>query len=364
MIELSAPSLVEWLLTGRCNLRCIHCSTWRSGDVPDGLSTPEALALADRVAELKVFNVILSGGEPFLRDDLAEVCGRLAGQGVNVLIPTNGGLVTPAAARRVVAAGPRMVQVSVDGQNAATHDHIRGVAGSFEAALAAIATLQDAGMPGVGISTTISAKNVEELPAIVDLALRLRVRSLNLRLCLPCGRARQEYAALALAPERYRRVLVDFVRWRDELRDRLELASVEPLLALIDADLAQAESDFSGDEFSGCGAGKTACCVWPDGTVSPCSYNDQAAGNVRQQDLGEIWRTSAVFRTYRDFATLVRGACTACDYKRVCAGGCKSRSWGTYGTVSRPDPMCWLASDPPPGPAEPPGPPPATPRGT
>jgi radical SAM protein with 4Fe4S-binding SPASM domain len=344
MIELQTPSLVEWLVTDRCNLRCRHCSTWRAGE-QDEFTTAEACALADRIAALRVFTVILSGGEPFIRDDVAEICGRLSSQGVSVLIPTNGCLVTPEAAARLVAAKPSSVQVSLDGPDAATHDAFRGVAGAFDGALRAVAALQDAGLAAVGVSTTVSALNVDKIPAIIDLAIARGVRALNLRLCMPCGRARQDYAAMVLTPRRYRRLLEDFVRWREELRGRIDLATVEPLLCLVDPELSRAGADFEGDDFSGCGAGKTGCCVWPNGDVSPCAYTDQFAGNVRRDDLGEIWRTSPVFRPYRRYADLVQGVCASCEHKRICAAGCKSRTYGLYGTVSRPDPMCWLAAD-------------------
>lgn len=340
-MPVAVPAQVEWLVTDRCDLRCLHCSTWRTGPARE-FTTAEALSLADTLARLRVPTVTLSGGEPLARADLTDICARLTGQGVRVLVTTNGTLVTAEKAYRLAAAGPSVL-VSLDGADAATHDRLRGTRGAFAAAVRAIGMLQNYGVFHVGVSVTVSGLNVDKLGDIVRLASLIGSDSLTLRLCMPCGRAQRDYDAMAITPDRFRRVLEDFVRWRKEFRGRMEITTRDPLLVLVDPELAAAKAGLAGKEFSGCGAGRTRCCIWPNGNVTPCAYCDEVAGSVKQEDFATIWRTSTVLEPYRDFSALVQGVCTGCEHGRACAAGCKSRSYGVYGTPCRPDPMCWVA---------------------
>jgi radical SAM protein with 4Fe4S-binding SPASM domain len=333
---------VEWLLTARCNLRCLHCSTWRSGSTRE-FSTAEALSLADALGRLRVAAVTLSGGEPFARADLGDICARLSAQGVAVQIATNGTLITSEKARRLAAAGLRAAQVSLDGADPATHDRLRGMRGAFTSAVRAIAALQNNGVPHVGISVTVSALNVDQLEGIIRLASLVGARSVDLRLCLPHGKVVKDAADMAVAPARYRQALTDFVRWRKEFAGRLSITTLDPLLALVDPQRAAEGARLTGEAFTGCGAGRNRCCIWPNGNLTPCAYCDEVAGNARQEDIATIWRTSPVLEPYRSLAALIHGPCVGCEHKHVCAAGCKSRSYGAFGAPGHPDPMCWVA---------------------
>jgi radical SAM protein with 4Fe4S-binding SPASM domain len=88
----------------------------------------------------------------------------------------------------------------------------------------------------------------------------------------------------------------------------------------------------------GCLAGVGFCFVSHVGSVQPCGYFDKPAGNVREQDFGEIWRTSPLFADLRDLEAL-KGKCGACEYKRVC-GGCRARAFERTGDYMAAEPYC------------------------
>ncbi|MFN2229783.1 MAG: radical SAM protein, partial [Anaerolineae bacterium] len=167
---IDAPSLAccVWELTLRCNLRCLHCGATAGSARPDELTTAEALRVADELAALKTDEVTLMGGEVFLRPDWLAVAQALRAGGVQVVVFTNCTLITPERIAQLAALEPRTIGTSIDGGCAAVHDEIRGVPGAFAKTLAAIDDLQAAGLR-VGVITTLTRRNLYELPAIARL---------------------------------------------------------------------------------------------------------------------------------------------------------------------------------------------------
>ncbi len=337
------PMMVEWLLTDLCNLRCVYCSSWDLNRSHEELSTEDALKLLDKMAELQIFSLTLSGGEPLCRKDIYLIVKHASDLGIRVSIPTNGYFVNATTAKKLVESNPRSIQVSVDGANAETHDSLRGVQGSFTKAINAVKYFKDTGFERINISTTVTKTNYDEVPEIVDMALELGAFGYSIRVCMPCGKARGTYEQLRVTPNQWKKMLEYLVERRRTLGDSLDFHSIDPLLVVIDPSFRKSLPLFDEQNFSGCGSGNTGCAIWPDGKVTPCAYIDEEAGNIHNQPLEEIWQNSEVFTKYREWNKTVSGVCKQCDWTFICAGGCKSRSYGSYGISSCPDPMCWIA---------------------
>src|SRR5260370_1019615 len=122
------PHVVAWNLTRRCNLECAHCYIAAG---PEESATGELDTAACRaiVDQLLVVNpaplLILSGGEPLLRDDLPELAHYATERGATVVVGTNGTLLDAARIATLVAAGVRGVAVSVDSLRPHYHDNFR-----------------------------------------------------------------------------------------------------------------------------------------------------------------------------------------------------------------------------------------------
>ena len=163
--------LVFWETTTGCNLRCIHC---RASAValssPDDLSTDEALAFVDSLADFARPVLVLSGGEPLYRRDIFQIASHAHERELPVALATNGTLVDKGIAAEIKRSGIRRVSISLDGADPATHDAFRGIPGSFEQALAGMAHIQDAGVP-VQINSTIAKHNVHQLDDLFALAI-------------------------------------------------------------------------------------------------------------------------------------------------------------------------------------------------
>lgn len=153
-----------WEITLKCNLACSHCGS-RAGDArPNELSTAECLDLVRQLAEVGIDEVTLIGGEAYLRKDWLDIARAIKDHGMLCGITTGGLALGKHMAEQIKAAGINSVSLSVDGLEA-THDELRGVPGSWAAALRAMKALTKAGVP-VSSNTQINRRSLAELPAL------------------------------------------------------------------------------------------------------------------------------------------------------------------------------------------------------
>ena len=180
--------LLAWEVTRRCNLACLHCrAAAGSGPYPGELTTAEGKKLLDDLATMGQIVVILTGGEPLLREDIFDLAAYGAGLGHRMVMAVNGTLLTTAVATRLKDAGIQRLSISIDGATALSHDRLRAVPGAYAGALAGIAACQEAGLP-FQINTTVTRANRSELPAIHELALKLGAAAHHVFVLVPTGR--------------------------------------------------------------------------------------------------------------------------------------------------------------------------------
>ena len=323
------PFFLQWHVTDRCNLACAHCYRDRAPREPTSAELRSIwrnfLALRDQLPQARV-RVQLAGGEPLAAEHIWEVLALAAGDGVPVRLLSNGTLVTAASARRLKTAGCRVVQVSIDGDEAA-HDARRG-AGSFRAALAGIRRLRAAGIE-VTVAMTLARDNLAALPAVLDLAAREADRFGAHRL-VPCGRA-ADAAGQLLAPAELRQAYDRIAAFR-AAQPQIDVPRRDPLW--------QAYCDCPHDDgkVAGCSAGWGGICIDTDGTVTPCRRLPVALGNALRDDLTGLWCgvTMARLRARDD----LRGRCGACDLRWRC-GGCRAIARAVTGDMLAADPQCF-----------------------
>ncbi len=336
------PRLVAWELTNACNLACIHCRASAIKEPSqDELSTAEAKHFVDELAEYKPI-IILTGGEPLLRADVYEIARYATGRGLRVVLATNGTLLTHEIARRLKEAGIQRVSISIDGATPHTHDTFRGEQGAFEAALRGIEILKHEGI-SFQINTTITKRNLDEIPRIYDLALELKASALHIFLLVPTGRG-EEIVEDEIPPQDYERVLNWFY---DKSKDKkLQLkATCAPHYFRIMRQRAKIEGisitkETHGFEAmtKGCLGGSAFCFVSSKGDVYPCGYLPALAGNIRQKPFAMIWEKSHVFNDLRD-PNRLKGKCGKCEYRTVC-GGCRARAYAATGDYLDEEPYC------------------------
>lgn len=179
------PINIKWLLTSDCNLRCRHCYFYGCPEMyepVDELSTEKAFEFVDDIADkMSVVNIVLSGGEPFLRKDFFEILQKIKSKNLSVIIQSNGTLITPEIAKRLKPLlNPNMdsIQISLDGAVEKDHDAIRGE-GAFKKAIEGVKNLTNEGIyPNSNL--TVTSKNISNLPLIAPLAQEYKIKRVSL----------------------------------------------------------------------------------------------------------------------------------------------------------------------------------------
>ncbi len=335
--------LLAWETTRRCNLDCRHCrAAATQGPYPGELSTDEGKKLLSDVATLGQVVIILTGGEPLLREDIFELTEYGHKLGHRMVMAVNGTLLTPAIARRLKEVGIQRLSISLDGASAASHDGLRAVAGAFAGALAGIEACKAAGLP-FQVNTTVTRDNLKELPAIHDLAIKLGAAAHHVFVLVPTGRG-AEIADQLVTPAEYEETL----RWL-LARQKEGVIHLKPTCAPQFYRLWREDAHARGEKITpqthgmeamtkGCLGGQGFAFVSYRGEVQACGYLDLVAGNIREQPFPEIWANSGLFRQLRAVDDY-HGKCHACQYRKVC-GGCRARAWAMTGDALAEDPIC------------------------
>jgi len=173
--RLSRPQSAYIKLTLRCNARCLHCDVWKQAScIEEELSTEEwKQTLASIRRWLGPTHVCLTGGEVLLRPDALDLLACAVGQGHVVQFLTNGYAVTNAVAERIMGIDPDTVAVSLDAMDPELYDRLRGRAGFFERAAAAIRALvhhhQRLGAAGkIIVKTVLMEPTLDEMTKVLD----------------------------------------------------------------------------------------------------------------------------------------------------------------------------------------------------
>ena len=330
------PRLIAWEVTRRCMLACRHCrASARAECYPEELSTQECFRLLDNIASFAKPILILTGGEPMLRPDIYDIAACAAGLGLRAVMAPCGALIDDAAAAKILRSGIRHISVSLDGATAADHDDFRGVRGAFDAAVRGIAAARRAGL-SFQVNTTVTKHNVEQLPAILDLTVRLGATVFNPFLLVPTGRGSQ-LADQEISPRRYEQTL----RWLADQEQRDDIAirvTCAPHYQRVVRQLGLRRHD--SRPVKGCMGGQSFAFISHRGKAQICGFLDVECGDVRAEglDFRKIWETSDVFRRVRDVASY-GGRCGRCEFATVC-GGCRARAYALTGDYLAEEPFC------------------------
>jgi len=336
---------IQLHLTERCNLKCTHC--YQSGKSSDELSLSEIRSVIGEVADMlgewsAAYDVAFSssfnitGGEPFLRQDIFPVLEELADKRIDAYLLSNGILITKDKAEVLSRLGVKGVQVSIEGPEE-IHDAIRGK-GSLKRSLSGIQCLLDAGIE-VAMNTTLSEINATYFLDVIALASSMGVQKLGFSRLVPSGSGRK---------------LLNKMLTKEALEDlygrifslntgNLKIVTGDPVASQFRSPAGK--DDAGSFPSGGCAAGVSGLTILPDGTVTPCRRLPVSLGNIRTDSLREIWSTSEVLNALRD-RSRYEGKCGSCSKWSACRG-CRAiayefaRAHGRTNYLAE-DPQCFL----------------------
>lgn len=350
-----SPFLVIWETTQACGLACRHCRASAVPDRhPDELTTQEAKRMLDRVREFGPIIFVFSGGDCMRRPDIVELVEYGARLGLRMAAtPATTDLTDRPMLQRLKDAGLARVAVSLDGSNPEIHDAFRRVEGSFDAGLRILRASQAIGMT-TQVNTVIGRHNIDDIDSLMRLMTDVGIVFWEVFFLVPMGRARPEDMASAdefedvfhklydlsktapfdikaTAAPQYARVVLE--RQVAERRNGERTAAPSPLTAGVH----HSEKDGIG-RARGVNDGDGFMFVSHLGDIYPSGFLPIAAGNVRRDDLVDVYRNAPLFRRLRDRSQL-KGKCNVCEYRPVC-GGSRARAYAMTGDYMEAEPFC------------------------
>ena len=335
--------LLQFHITGKCNLRCKHCYR-TEGDV-EPLSTEDVKAVITQFLQLrntynrlhnirKKGHINLTGGEPFIRQDIQGIL-RFLGQHkqeVSYGILSNGSFLTDELIATLKETDVSFVQLSLDGDRQ-THDDLRAP-GDYDRVLATAQRLEENGIRTY-ISFTANRENYRHLPEIAKQCRKRRITKLWSDRLVPIGTG-QALSSLTITAED----LPDYIRTLKKAQGSFLTKLLYPKTQ-VTMNRALQFLNSKGNVYS-CSAGDSLITVDEFGQVMPCRRMPILCGDVFGSSLEDIYWNHETFRSLRK--ELIPKECRHCQYQYLCKGGAKCQSYGTYGTYHSADPACYLQS--------------------
>lgn len=320
---LRAPVNVTWEITLKCNLRCVHCLSNAGLASVNDLVTEECLALIDQLTAIRVFQVNIGGGEPFIRKDFIDLLNYSHEKGLVTCVSTNGMLIDNGLAKRLSPFEKLYLQVSLDGATADVNDPIRGK-GTYKRILEAMACLAREGVH-FSINMVLTKSNFPQLETLRAMAkeygAELRVSRFR-----PSGRGKESKEWLG--PD------------KDQLEAFAEWLERHDLVRTGDSFFCLTSENRRMEGLDMCGAAKMTCCISPTGDVYPCAFLQEEpflAGNICEVPLKDLWDYSPILNQLRNLNVK---SCETCLRFESCRGGCPAMAYHTYHDINMPDPEC------------------------
>jgi radical SAM protein with 4Fe4S-binding SPASM domain len=343
----SAPTSVKLLLTRECNLNCFYCGAdqFKKNENEPELTTNEWIDVLRRLKEIRVFTIDFSGGEIFLRDDVFEILETAVEcRFPKITITTNGTLIDPAAAGKLESLNLKDIAVSLDGEKG-SNDQIRGE-GAFTGTVEGIGNLIGRGIDPNILFTPLKS-NYKRLADMVDVLYPLGVRRISFNILHPTGRCRKIYKDVMLD---FFVDIGDFKKIIKIIREKyIDLKIDDHLMGYNSFPAMYREYKSSSNlkntkKLKPCSAGHSTCNITSAGWVIPCSeFFDFKGGNIREQDILDIWMNSQNFERIRRLSDISIDQipyCKNCDYNIFCNSGCRADAYAVYGDLLAPDPFC------------------------
>ncbi|UCG49841.1 MAG: radical SAM protein [Phycisphaerales bacterium] len=335
------PRLIAFEVTRRCRFNCRHCRA-EASDEPD-LTTSQCVRILESIADFCRPVIIMTGGEPTERRDICELLTRGRDLGLPMVMATCGYKIDEDFIAGLKAAGIIALSFSIDGASSKTHDAFRRTPGAFETALHAARIAAKANVR-FQINTTITKRNLHEVPQIARLARNLGAYCFNPFILVPTGRGRQ-IAEDLLEPAQYEKLLEDLADLKQASDIELRVTCGPQFSRIWRQRTKNTHKLAPKKRIAACMGGREFGFVSYRGDVQTCGFLNVSAGNLVENgfDFADMWRRSPFLKEIRDVAGY-HGDCAACRYSGIC-GGCRARAYAVTGDYLAKDPICDLKAD-------------------
>ena len=338
---LGFPALrgIYFYLSSYCNLRCAHC--WISPKHLDATEAPEEAPLIilkdiiDQAMLLGLQFIKITGGEPFLSQNLKPLIAYAAANKLKIFIETNGTLIDEDEAKFLKEQSVGQVSVSLDGPDQKINERLRKAEWSFDKTIKGIKTLKHHGL-NVQLIMSLCKYNCDHLKETISLAEENGVNSFKINYITSIGRGeslRSRGDVLTVAEcIRLNKVIEEELQPKCKVKIRFDIPPVFKSLT---------HNKGSG----GVCAIKNILGVLSDGSISICGIGEIDSslrlGDVRDTPLKEIWEKVETLRTIREgVPSKLTGICGKCIYKGFCLGKCRAEAYYNHKDFLSPHDFC------------------------
>lgn len=321
--------VLQWHITHKCNLRCLHCY---QEEYNEDLERKKLEEIFQQYLEfIQHYNykghINFTGGEPFISKDIFYLLDLCEAAGISFGILTNGTMFREELVRKLGKYKKlSFVQISVDGTKE-THNHIRGN-GTFEKSLEAFKLLKKYHIQTM-MAFTCHKENYQELEKVIKIAKKNKIERFWTDRLIPMGNNKEQI----LNTQEYRKVIEILTKEQNRARKNLFCnTTIHTNRALQFCE--------GGNEIYQCSAGAELLTILADGTLLPCRRLPISVGNVLENPILNLYQNSQVIKDLQKKE--IPEECNRCLKAEVCRGGAKCLSYALYQDYNRKDENCYL----------------------
>jgi len=309
--QYSAPLRMDLALTFKCQNNCVHCYAGGPHETPE-LNTTQWKEIIDRLSQIGIFILTFTGGEPTLREDLAELLQYAQNRGMVTGLITNGRkLKDKGYVKTLEKAGLDFVQVTLESHNPKIHDLMTAAEGSWKETVVGIKNAVRSQIYVV-TNTTLSKYNAPEFLRTIDYIKELGVAAFGCNSLIYSGKANAVSQEFALPVEELEPLLT-------KIRDKAQQLNLK-FLWYTPTQYCRFDPVQLGLGVKSCTAAMINMCVEPNGDVYPCQSYFESLGNILVDAWEQIWNHPLALKIRnREY---VEPKCKDCPQLQVCGGGC------------------------------------------
>jgi len=335
----SAPTTVNLELTELCNVKCRHCyNPWRDETMGEiSLDEVKLNLIVKKLAEAKVFHVILTGGEPMSNFPvLIKALKKLKENNISISCNSNLILATKEKAEALAKAGLDHILTSFPSIDKVENDYIMQSKNSLEKIISGIENCVNSGIR-ISANMVILRTNMDKIYDTGKLAAKLGCTKFFITRAVPPSYSETaksdnpEEDLYNLSHEETKKCLDEVLRVRDDFNIRIGSLVSYPLCFLEDLEKYK---DFVG---RGCPSQSGhRMSINSNGDLHVCVHEEESYGNIFKTSVQEVYQKS--MRPWHDTSKRYSG-CKGCEYIEMCESGCQMISAAVNGKTATKDPL-------------------------
>ena len=317
------PTRVQLELTEKCNLNCLFCYNSLIHVQEDKI-----LQILRRLKEEKVFEVILTGGEPLIHPKIKDII-RFSSQNFRTMIQSNGIVLSDdEMISLIVECTVESVSISIHGPER-IHDYLTGVNGSYAQSISALQKILKTNIR-TSVNLVAVSINVEQIYEILREFQALGLHELTITRFVPSGKAAQN-PYLATNCEQFIRVLEKIYEFENNFQyPKVTIANAVPYCIIQNEELCK--------YVNYCNYGYDRFYIDPNGNVMICGMLRKPLGNILTHTFNAIKKESSVLQKYLTGKNLPI-KCVSCESLDLCHGGCRAAAYNTFNHINAVDPF-------------------------